>query len=225
MRRGNSANDILYSSASTRTVNMSVEAAIDEFQPSDRLSKFDAPKTVSYSHLLFQTSMADAQYLQVSQVSQPQHGNLLIMDSFWSQPQSSCQAKQQITVSPQLSAIEIPRLLATSMPTSQAPESPKLPQKVNERRKRLSPQHHASTSGSTSPKPSPHGGRAKSRKLRHSVIEKRYRSNLSEKIALLRDSIPSLRNMDKDVPTCNTAMEGNLRSSEATRNLKKVGSS
>ena len=54
------------------------------------------------------------------------------------------------------------------------------------------------------------------------MIENRYRANLSEKIALLRDSIPSLRSMDNEVSICDTAMPDNLRGSVATRNLKKV---
>jgi hypothetical protein len=221
MHRDDSPNDTLYSSTSTPARNMSFEAAIDEFQPSGRLREFDTPMATSNGLLLFQSSIFDAQFLQASQVSQPQLDNLCNMDSSWPRPQSSSQAKQQITLNPQFSAMEMPKLLAIAMPKSRAPKSPESPKKFKDHGKRSFSCPRASASSTTSPKPSPRS-RAKSRKVNHTVIEKRYRTNLSEKIALLRDSIPSLRSMDNEVSICDTTMPDNLRGSLAMRNLKKV---
>ncbi|KAB8227471.1 basic helix-loop-helix domain-containing protein [Aspergillus alliaceus] len=47
--------------------------------------------------------------------------------------------------------------------------------------------------GSTVSGPPPTGKKMPSKKRAHNVIEKRYRANLNEKIAELRDSVPSLR--------------------------------
>jgi hypothetical protein len=93
MHRDESPNDTLYSSTSTPSRNMSFEAAIDEFQPSGRLRKLDTPMATSNGLLLFQPSASSTQFLQVSQVSQPQLDDLHNMDSSWSRPQSSSQAK------------------------------------------------------------------------------------------------------------------------------------
>jgi hypothetical protein len=209
MHSGDSANNTRYSSTSTQSMNMGSEAAIDEFQHSGIPSKSDTPMALFNGPLLFQTSMADPQFPQVSQISQSKPDSLPTRSPSWPQPQPSSQAKQQIALNPQLSATEISKLLTIAMPTRQAPESPKLPQRVEDRRKRLSSRSHPSTSSSTSPKP---------RKIGHSVIEKRYRTNINEKIALLRDSIPSLRIPDRKIPNSDTAVRG----SQVPRNMKKV---
>lgn len=229
MPRDDPANSTLYSSTSTRSGDISFQAPINEFQPSGRFSKLNTPKAISNGPLHIQTSVADAQF-HVFPVSQSQLDNSRNTDtSFSSQPQPSSQSKRQITQNPPLSASEIPKLLAIAMPKTQAPGlgSPKSPQKIKDRRKRLRPEPNASTSSSTSPnpKPPPPTRRIKCRKINHSVIEKRYRTNLSEKIALLRDCIPSLRDMDKDVSICDTSTsKDKSQGSELARNsnMRKV---
>ena len=220
------ANDTLYSSTSTQSTKMSFEAVVGEHQASGKLSKIDASMAISNGPLHIQASMADLQF-QVFQVNQPQLDNVCNMDSSWSQCQPLTQAGQQITLNSQLSASEIPKRLAIAMPAkqaSQSPELPKLSQKVKCRRKRSPSPPHASTSSSTSPPRSPHTRRVKVRKASHIAIEKRYRTNLSEKLALLRDCIPSLRVRDNEPSSCDAtpSTQDTLRSSKASRNLKKV---
>jgi hypothetical protein len=216
----------IYGSTITPSRNMSFEATIDEFQHSDRLSKSGTLIALPNGTLL-QTSTANAQFPKVSQDTQPPLDNLQKMNSTWQQqPQSSSQTKQQLTPNPHPSALEIPKSLAIALPKSQAPESPtspKSPQRAKDRRKGPSSSPRTSASSSVSPNPPPRSRRAKSRKAKHSVIEKRYRANLSEKIALLRDCIPGLRNADynnneEEASARDTAARG----SEASGSLKKV---
>ena len=50
------------------------------------------------------------------------------------------------------------------------------------------------------------------------MVEKRYRTNLNHKIAALRDSIPSLRVLDKD----NSCSEDSLEDLERLSQVKKL---
>jgi hypothetical protein len=172
--------------------------------------------------LVFETSIDDAELLEVCPVSQPPLGNLPIADCLWSQPRSDLRAKHQIVVNPQQSAIENSNIPAITVPTIQAPESPKLPQKARNLQKRLPSCTRASTSGPTSLDTSSRQHRSPAGKLGHRMVERRYRINLNEKIALLRDCIPSLKITDKRASNCATNMPGNLCGPEDKPNLKKV---
>jgi hypothetical protein len=118
----------------------------------------------------------------------------------------------------QHSTVEISKLSPVTALTTPATEPLSLPQKVKHRQKLLPSCIHTSASSAISIKPSPPSRRASSRKLKHRVIEKRYRTNLTEKFALLRDNIPSLRITDKKISNRETSMQG----SEAKRNMKKA---
>lgn len=54
-----------------------------------------------------------------------------------------------------------------------------------------------SPSSSTGNNPTAHAVAPKGKKTSHNMIEKRYRNNLNDKIAELRDSVPSLRVVGK----------------------------
>jgi hypothetical protein len=54
------------------------------------------------------------------------------------------------------------------------------------------------------------------------MIEKRYRTNLNDKIAALRDSVPSLRMTDKKDTNGDTAMVEDLHGLEAAQKLNKI---
>jgi hypothetical protein len=80
-----------------------------------------------------------------------------------------------------------------SRPMPAAPTSP-VSDRQSRSRKRKSSSPASPTRSSASPPP--HGdGESPHKKTTHNVIEKRYRTNLNDKIAALRDSVPSLRIM------------------------------
>jgi hypothetical protein len=62
-------------------------------------------------------------------------------------------------------------------------------------KKRKTSSDEAVTDGNQSVPAAPANGRRQPKKTAHNMIEKRYRTNLNDKIAALRDSVPSLRVM------------------------------
>ena len=84
----------------------------------------------------------------------------------------------------------------------------------NPRKRKL---YRRSESGSSPP---PHSSLSGPQKTAHNVIEKRYRSNINEKIAALRDSVPTLRIIDKDNPCSN--LQEDLQSLSPIEKLNKV---
>jgi hypothetical protein len=110
------------------------------------------------------------------------------------------------------------------MPTSQdSTLDTQSSQKVKDGRKRLL-STRASTSSSSGLKPPPHHFDDPIKKLGHRIIEKRYRNNLNDKIAVLRDSVPGLRLQKKTLPDCDAAtmQDGPQSSDDIPCKLNKV---
>jgi len=150
----------------------------------------------------------------------PQLGSGLNTDSFWSHTQPVSQTSQQITLDPKRCVTDISGLLSNTVPSTQASESPaKVSRKVQGQHEILMSRSLGSTSSCASSISSPDSRPARIRKLGHSAIEKRYRSNLNEKIALLRDCIPSLSVKDQKASNRNAAETEGLKQK---RIMKKV---
>jgi len=175
----------------------------------------NTPMEMTNGVLSFQTSTGEAQFLQRSHL---QHDGLPNMDLIFSPPQSGPLVKERMNVNTQHSTVEISKPLPITAPTTPATEPLNLPQKFKHHQKLLPSCLPTSVSSAISIKSSPPSRHAPPRKLKHRVIEKRYRTNLNEKFALLRDNIPSLRITDQKISNRETSMQG----SEAKRNMKKV---
>ncbi|KAH8594076.1 helix-loop-helix DNA-binding domain-containing protein [Bisporella sp. PMI_857] len=132
--------------------------------------------------------------------------NLYSTPLSWSTPSASLATRPFTRLSPQeesqLRAIAMPSLslnTSQSNPTQQtyspsSGSSPEPPSRFENRRKRKSSveddeDDDMSDSGLRNGKPV--------KKTAHNMIEKRYRTNLNDKIAALRDSVPSLRVVSK----------------------------
>ncbi|KAJ5034983.1 uncharacterized protein L3040_008250 [Drepanopeziza brunnea f. sp. 'multigermtubi'] len=74
------------------------------------------------------------------------------------------------------------------------PSSPSSPSHAGSRKRNSSVEKDED---GESPEPAADGCHPPMKKMAHNMIEKRYRTNLNEKIAALRDSVPSLRVMSK----------------------------
>lgn len=116
--------------------------------------------------------------------------------SSWDQPQLSCRASNPSSYTT-LSAEEESRLLAIAMPSrpssvstassSSSSLSSDAQDTYNWRKRR------SSKSSAVESPPLKRSRCSAPRNTAHNMIEKRYRTNLNDKIAALRDSIPSLR--------------------------------
>jgi hypothetical protein len=76
----------------------------------------------------------------------------------------------------------------------QSPSSTSSPEPENRKKRKSSEDEEEEDD---SPPPSANGRHPPVKKTAHNMIEKRYRTNLNDKIAALRDSVPSLRVMSK----------------------------
>lgn len=114
----------------------------------------------------------------------------------WSRPSASSRQAQQY--SGKLSPQEESKLRSIAMPSTQSQypaspsSSPSSPEPAN--RKRKSSVEDDEDDESPEPVADRH---PPVKKTAHNMIEKRYRTNLNDKIAALRDSVPSLRVMSK----------------------------
>jgi hypothetical protein len=120
----------------------------------------------------------------------------------WERPRLDCQVSNVGPFAP-LSPDEKSRLLAIAMPTQTPPTTPPLspsPEPVDLRKPRkCKPRKRKSSESSESDSSYPPcSGRLPPQKSAHNLFEKRYRTNLNEKIALLRDRVPTMRVLDKD---------------------------
>jgi hypothetical protein len=149
----------------------------------------------------FQDTITEEPLFQTQQDMQTQQANGLYPTSLaWTQPQPGYRTNQHVTTYPRLNAAEATKLISIAMPPSPIAESPEVPQQAEARRKRKSSSSSASTNTSSASSNPPPRRQAPVKKTAHNMIEKRYRTNLNDKIAALRDSVPSLRVNDKKGP-------------------------
>lgn len=171
----------------------------------------------------FQDSMNEEPLFQASQDIHSQQNNDMFSNQLpWSQPQQRHRAQGPTLTYPPLSQIETSNLIATAMPTTAAAISPPSPQQPQHRRKRKSTSSATSNTSSASSNPPPRRQSAPVKKTAHNMIEKRYRTNLNDKIAALRDSVPSLRLTDKKDLNDDAIMQEDLGGLEAAQKLNKV---
>ncbi|OBT70176.1 hypothetical protein VE03_00333 [Pseudogymnoascus sp. 23342-1-I1] len=95
-----------------------------------------------------------------------------------------------------LPSVEVP--LKTSL--SPSPEASKSPRDTRTRKRKTSPLSEEDEDDSDTPEtPTPPPARPPPKKTAHNMIEKRYRTNLNDKIAELKQSVPSLRATEKNL--------------------------
>ncbi|EPE06964.1 sterol regulatory element binding protein sre1 [Ophiostoma piceae UAMH 11346] len=153
------------------------------------------------------------------QPQQPQQLKQEIMDEefglFGNSPNMSSPIQQQQQQQPPMDTVTIPRDSrgAVRKPSSSSRSRIASDASSNSRKRKTSsiasspessatPQSPPTAAASSSKQTTPHGQSRK--KTAHNVIEKRYRTNLNDKILALRDAVPSLR-ITKD-RKCKTAM-------------------
>jgi len=108
------------------------------------------------------------------------------------------------------------------MPTASAVVTTPPHHQPENRRKRKSTSSATSSSSSASSNPPPRRQSAPVKKTAHNMIEKRYRTNLNDKIAALRDSVPSLRLTEKKDSNGDSVMQEELGGLEAAQKLNKA---
>lgn len=170
--------------------------------------------------IAFQDTMNEEPLFQAPQDIQPRQPDTLY--SNWPQPQPVYRSNQHSNSYPSLNSMEAAKLISIAMPQSSNPMSPQSPQTDNRRKRKSSA---SSSSGSNSSAVSSHHPprrQAPVKKTAHNMIEKRYRTNLNDKIAALRDSVPSLRMMDRKVSNGDDTLD-DLQGLDAPHKLNKVG--
>jgi len=173
----------------------------------------------------FQDSMTEEPLFQAPQDMRAQQNSHLFTNPLpWSQSQPRHRAQQPTTAYPPLSQSETSNLISTTMPTASAAVSTPPHHQPENRRKRKSTSSATSSSSSASSNPLPRRQSAPVKKTAHNMIEKRYRTNLNDKIAALRDSVPSLRLTEKKDSNGDSVMQEELGGLEAAQKLNKVRS-
>jgi hypothetical protein len=139
----------------------------------------------------------------------------------WERPMLGCRVGSPNSYVP-LSTEEESRLRCIAMPAHSYPASPLSSLSASpEPQGRRNPRKRKSSGRSESDfSPPPRSKHSAPQKTAHNVIEKRCRTNLNDKIAALRDSVPSLRIIDKDNP-CGDLQE-DLQGLSPTEKLNKV---
>lgn len=147
---------------------------------------------------LFQTSS--------SLTSEAPRENLYLTPLSWSPPSTRTNTRgSQSYLAPTLSQSQQSRLIAQAMPARSlnypsSPSSASSPEpEQNNRRKRKGSISASEADDEDFQQPMRNGNMRHSpvKKTAHNMIEKRYRTNLNDKIAALRDSVPSLRVITK----------------------------
>jgi hypothetical protein len=143
----------------------------------------------------------------------------------WERPRLDCRVRNGRSFAP-LSPDEESRLLAIAMPTQTPPITPPLspsPEPVESRKSRkCNPRKRKSSESSDSgPSYPPCNRHLSPQKSAHNMVEKRYRTNLNHKIALLRDSVPTMRVLDDDKRNCEDSQE-DLQGLQSAQKLNKV---
>jgi hypothetical protein len=171
----------------------------------------------------FQDSTTEEPLFQTPpNIQSQQNDNLYSNPLPWSASQPRHRASQPMNAYPPLSTSEASKLMSVSMPQNQATSSPVSPQQPDNRRKRKSTSSASTSSSSASSNPPPRRQSAPVKKTAHNMIEKRYRTNLNDKIAALRDSVPSLRMTEKKDFNGDITVHEDLGGLEAAQKLNKV---
>jgi hypothetical protein len=224
-----SADNALYPSVRPEYMNLKLEPGspvMEALELSGGLGITDMSGMMSNSlddgSVAFQDSMNEEPLFQAPQDIQSQQNDGLFSNPLpWTQAQPPHRATQSMAPYPQLSQSETSKLISIAMPIS-APASPPAHPLAENRRKRKSTSSSSSSSSSASSNPPPRRQSAPVKKTAHNMIEKRYRTNLNDKIAALRDSVPSLRMTEKKEMNCDTTMAEDLHGLEAAQKLNKV---
>jgi hypothetical protein len=171
----------------------------------------------------FQDSMTEEPLFQAPQDMQAQQTNDIFTNPLpWSHAQPRHRTQQPTTTYQPLSQSETANLITTAMPATSATISPTIPKQSENRRKRKSMSSATSSSSSASSNPPPRRQSAPVKKTAHNMIEKRYRTNLNDKIAALRDSVPSLRLTEKKDINGDAIIQEDLGGLEAAQKLNKA---
>ncbi|KAH7312118.1 helix-loop-helix DNA-binding domain-containing protein [Rhexocercosporidium sp. MPI-PUGE-AT-0058] len=166
----------------TRGSNMTDESAVFGEDPMNEEPLFQTPDT------LLSPPMTDI----------PNREGLYSTPLSWTRPTSGTRQAQQY--SGRLTPQEESKLRSIAMPSMQAQypasptSSPSSPDPTGNRKRKSSLEGEEEDDESTEPT---NGRCPPVKKTAHNMIEKRYRTNLNDKIAALRDSVPSLRVMSK----------------------------
>lgn len=133
--------------------------------------------------------------------------NLYSTPLSWSPPAqiSDIRNSQAYMMAPALSPRQQSKLIAQAMPhrsnkypsSPSSASSPEPEQRNGLKRKSTSYGSDDEDEDFHSPQPASNGRHPRVKKTAHNMIEKRYRTNLNDKIAALRDSVPSLRVITK----------------------------
>ena len=171
----------------------------------------------------FQDSTTEEPLFQTPPNIQSQQNDSLFSNPLpWSSSQPRHRVGQPMNAYQPLSTSEASKLMSIAMPKPTATTSPILPQQPDNRRKRKSTSSASTSSSSASSNPPTRRQSAPVKKTAHNMIEKRYRTNLNDKIAALRDSVPSLRMTEKKEFNGDIAMQEDLGGLEAAQKLNKV---
>lgn len=137
----------------------------------------------------------------------------------WERPKLGCNPISYTTLSPE----EESRLRSIAMPALSRPVTPPFSPspEPQDTRKRNSRKRRSSESSESDSSFAQRSRRLEPKKTAHNTIEKRYRTNLNQKIATLRDIVPSLRVIDKDNP-CGEGLNEDLHGLSPAQKLNKV---
>ena len=230
MRWDDSADNTLYPSLNAEYMNLKAEPAspvMDTLELSGGLGIPNMSGMMSNGlddgSVAFQDSPTEESLFQTPPNIQSQQNDSLYSNPHpWSPSQPRQRGGQTMNAYPPLSTSEASKLMSIAMPKTSNMASSTSPQQPDNRRKRKSTSS-ASTSLSSAPSnPPPRRQSAPVKKTAHNMIEKRYRTNLNDKIAALRDSVPSLRMTEKKDFNGDIAMQEDLGGLEAAQKLNKV---
>ena len=203
---GDSDGNILYSADQSDTINFKLEPigpAIETLELSGEVDIAQLPAAMrggpDDSCIAIQDSMIDGLLFTAPQeIPSQQNSTIYTNQPSWSQTQPlDIRTHQSKNRYPQLSTEQDSKITRFALPHSATTKSSKSPQLPRSRRKRKTSTFFTSSSlNSVSPHLLAHRHSAPKREA-HNMVEKRYRSNLNEKIEALRDSVPSLRIFEK----------------------------
>jgi hypothetical protein len=156
-------------------------------------------KADDYS-VIFENSITDETLFQCPQklsetTDVPLRNSLYSTPLSWKRPQPGCQVGNPNSCAlpsseeSKLRCIAMPAQPCLASPVSSPPLEPQ--DKPNCRKRKLS------ESSQSDILPLPRSRQSAPDKIAHSMVEKRYRASINNKIAMLRDSVPSLRVIDK----------------------------